>query len=140
MRNPKIGVRWISSLFVSAVALALLGACSNSASEAQISGDCSQQVRVGERVYTSYSSTTRDPDREFAKAELADCDDGTADSQGPVFRDDAERVDTWAFADIDPDEALGIRGPEETWQVLIAGSVSNERRDELIETLGRSAE
>ncbi len=105
------------------------------AGESGTANDCYLQVRSGGIVYTQVAMDTDHRAKEFASAEMADCDDVGVDARGSVFPEDPRWVDTWQFAEYPTDEVLGVRLGQDTMSVFVADSVSPEDRDRLAEKL-----
>ena len=100
----------------------------------QISSDCQAQVRADGVVYTSYGYTERRASR-HAAADRADCDDVGEDAAGSVFAENAEQVSTWSFRGYPPDEVLGVRFDESSYEVFVADSVPDAERERIFREL-----
>lgn len=102
--------------------------------EPESTADCSDAVRVGERVYVGYAFTQRAASR-HGTAERADCHDVGEDAPGNVFPEDPQTVVVFAFEGYSPDRVLGIRAGGGLFEVMVARSLSRDEVERVTQEL-----
>lgn len=100
------------------------------------SADCSNQVRLHNRVYTSHGYTDRVATR-FALAELAECHDVAG--EGSVFPEDPQYVGAWSFPGYPTDQVLGVRFDEDSFAVYVADGVPRAESERIFRELDSEA-
>ena len=114
-------------------AVVVLGGCSGDACEPS-TADCSSQVRIGERVYTSHGFTERAATR-FAKADVAECQDTGCDPKGSVFSGEPTQMTVWSFEGYSTDQVVGTRFDDDSYAVFVADSDSDQEAERLLQEL-----
>lgn len=113
-----------------AASLALVGCSTDEPS----TSDCTTQIKVGSTVYSSYGFVDR-PAVRHTSAERADCEDVGEDARGSVFPAEPEQVMAWTFPGFSPDEVVGLRFDESSFEVFIADPLPDGERERLFEQL-----
>jgi hypothetical protein len=117
----------MNSCVVAAAVTTLVTGCAAETSTGQAAADCTNQVRLDGRVYSSYAYTDRSAQR-YGQAEQAECHDTGDNPAGSVFPDEPSMVTVWSFDGYPPEDALGVRFDEGSFAVYVADSVP--RKDE----------
>jgi hypothetical protein len=96
--------------------------------------ECTPQVRLDGRIYTSYGYTDRSAQR-FGEAEQADCDDVGDAAAGSAFPDEPTMVRVWSFHGYPPEDVLGVRFDEDSFAVLVAESMARKDAERIFREL-----
>jgi len=99
--------------------------------------DCQRQVRLGDRVYTSYGHTDRAATR-FALADRAECHDVGRHADGSVFTENPTQVRVWSFDGYETEKVLGVRFERDSFAVFVADSVPRAESELIFTELRQS--
>lgn len=112
------------------IAAAVSGCVHDGGTSDEHASDCQNQVRVGDRVYTSYGYTDRVA-TSVGEADRAECQDNAADGLGSVFPKNAERVAVWAFPEFKARDVLGVRFDSDTFAVFVSDEVDPSQAERI---------
>lgn len=118
---------------VAAASLLVVG-CAGKAPGGHAAADCSTQVRLDDRVYTSYGYTDREGTK-LSVADRAECHDVGPDAEGSLFPEDPEQVTVWSFEGYSPERVVGVRFDSDSYAVFVADSVPRTESDQIFEAL-----
>ena len=124
-----------------AAAMVVLGGISAGCSgdpASPVAADCTNQVRLDGRVYSSYGFTNLAATR-FADVELADCHDLGRGAPGSVFPEDAHHVSGWSFPGYSTDDVLGVPFDEDSFAVYVSDAVPPAESERLFTELAGDA-
>ena len=118
--------------FMAAAVLAVTGCDAGQA--ARSAADCVSRVRLDGRAYSGYGYTDHAA-TELAKADVAECHDLGEEPEGSVFTDDPRQVPVWSIRGYPPEQVVGVRRDENSYEVFVAESVPRADVDRIVEEL-----
>jgi len=128
----------IAATVLGAVVGSILAGCGSSQPQ-ESTADCTNQVRIDGRVYTSYSMTDREG-TPFGVADQADCHDVGVGAEGSVFPDSPRQVAVWSFEEYPTEKVVGVRFDRHSFGVFVADTVPQAESNRILLELGRAAD